>query len=214
MKKITLIAFALLVTLAVSGQRIINDSLRVESNSYLKGNLKLLSSKTFTLGNSSLTTSKFITPAIRVSDSLYIGLNSYIGYYSPSGLHANSRIRPANGSMTFTFTTDAGAGGTLYVGYSSSKWHIGVAENNVWDLGSSSERFKDGYFSGVAYAGKAQFGKGVVNKIMIDSTTITFSGKDTTGLGSTANVGKMLYYNGHFYGLKAGAPPTWIQLDN
>lgn len=37
---------------------------------------------------------------------------------------------------------------------------------------------------------------------------------DTTGVGSTANVGTMMYYNGHFYGLKAGLPPTWVQLDN
>lgn len=37
---------------------------------------------------------------------------------------------------------------------------------------------------------------------------------DTTGMGSTANIGMMMYYNGHFYGLKGGTPPTWVQLDN
>lgn len=36
---------------------------------------------------------------------------------------------------------------------------------------------------------------------------------DTTGVGSTANIGTMMYYDGHFYGLIAGAPPTWNQLD-
>jgi hypothetical protein len=41
-----------------------------------------------------------------------------------------------------------------------------------------------------------------------------YLGKDTTGIGSTANIGTQLYYNGHFYGLIAGEPPTWKQLDN
>ena len=41
-----------------------------------------------------------------------------------------------------------------------------------------------------------------------------FLGKDTTGIGSTANIGTTLYYNGHFYGLIAGEPPVWKQLDN
>ena len=41
-----------------------------------------------------------------------------------------------------------------------------------------------------------------------------YLGKDTTGIGSTANIGTTLYYNGHFYGLIAGTPPVWKQLDN
>jgi hypothetical protein len=41
-----------------------------------------------------------------------------------------------------------------------------------------------------------------------------YLGKDTTGIGSTANIGTTLYYNGHFYGLIESTPPSWKQLDN
>ena len=37
---------------------------------------------------------------------------------------------------------------------------------------------------------------------------------DTTGTGSTANIGALIYYNGHIYCLTAGSPPAWKQLDN
>jgi hypothetical protein len=40
------------------------------------------------------------------------------------------------------------------------------------------------------------------------------TGTDTAGIGSTATIGTIMYFNGHFYGLKAGTPPTWTQLDN
>ena len=43
---------------------------------------------------------------------------------------------------------------------------------------------------------------------------VMMDGKDTSGVGSTAKIGIMQYYNGHFYGLIAGSPPLWKQLDN
>ena len=43
---------------------------------------------------------------------------------------------------------------------------------------------------------------------------IMLDGKDTTGVGATSKVGTIQYYNGNFYGLKAGTPPTWVQLNN
>ena len=43
---------------------------------------------------------------------------------------------------------------------------------------------------------------------------IMLDGTDTTGVGSSAKVGTIQYYNGNFYGLKAGTPPTWVQLNN
>ena len=52
------------------------------------------------------------------------------------------------------------------------------------------------------------------------TTTITITpkvkyvGTDTTGHGSTENVGLQMYFNGHFYGVIAGEPPIWKQLDN
>ena len=62
------------------------------------------------------------------------------------------------------------------------------------------------------------------NQIMLGDANITetilraprISTNDTTGLGSTAHIGMMVYQSsaGHFYGLKGGAPPTWVQLDN
>jgi len=55
---------------------------------------------------------------------------------------------------------------------------------------------------------------GVVTYTQIDSTRMYLSGHDTTGVGSTANVGTIKYYNGHFYGLIPGTPPLWKQLDN
>jgi len=59
---------------------------------------------------------------------------------------------------------------------------------------------------------------GVIAYATIDSTKMIApkfiaTATDTTGVGSTANVGSMMYYNGHFYGLVAGSPPAWKQLD-
>ncbi|MCK9220206.1 MAG: hypothetical protein M0P47_09180 [Bacteroidales bacterium] len=52
------------------------------------------------------------------------------------------------------------------------------------------------------------------------STTVTVltpkiqcSGTDTTGHGSTANLGTIMFYNGNFYGLIAGDPPSWAKLN-
>jgi len=60
---------------------------------------------------------------------------------------------------------------------------------------------------------------GVVAYTEIDSTkvkskAIQMIAGDTTGSGSTANIGRIHYYNGHFYGLIAGSPPAWKQIDN
>ena len=43
---------------------------------------------------------------------------------------------------------------------------------------------------------------------------IMLDGTDTTGVGATSKVGTIQYFNGNFYGLKAGTPPTWVQLNN
>lgn len=63
------------------------------------------------------------------------------------------------------------------------------------------------------------FQSGVITQTIIDSTRIAtqklkLTGTDTTGLGGTPNIGRMMYYNGHFYGVVAGVPPAWVQLDN
>lgn len=43
---------------------------------------------------------------------------------------------------------------------------------------------------------------------------IKLTAGDTTGIGSTANVPMIMYFNGHFYGLIGGTPPTWEKLNN
>ncbi len=50
---------------------------------------------------------------------------------------------------------------------------------------------------------------------ILGSGAVRMALQDTTGIGSTANVGCLpIYKNGHYYGLVAGTPPTWKQLDN
>lgn len=48
----------------------------------------------------------------------------------------------------------------------------------------------------------------------VEQEVMKLTATDTTGIGSTANIGTMMYFDGHFYGLIAGTPPTWAQLDN
>jgi len=48
------------------------------------------------------------------------------------------------------------------------------------------------------------------------ATRIQLIAGDTTGVGSTAAIGTIVYKtsDAHFYGLKGGTPPTWVQLEN
>lgn len=56
---------------------------------------------------------------------------------------------------------------------------------------------------------------GVNTYSKLDSIALKLASEaDTTGKGSSASVGKVMYYDGHFYGLIKGSPPEWKQLDN
>jgi hypothetical protein len=80
-----------------------------------------------------------------------------------------------------------------------------VHGNGVYGISSLSYA---GYFDG-----KAKVKDSIITP-RLNAKKIGVIPTDTSGVGSTANIGMIMYYNGNFYGLKAGSPPTWVQLNN
>lgn len=141
-------------------------------------------------------------------------------------------------TKTLTTTGDISATGAITsVGafYADSSGYFGDDKTNNWNrwfyqqVGSPASRLMLEHLGDISVQDKA--GNGQVLAIQRDTTESTVkinipnvkkvtammvktTATDTAGVGSTANIGTIMYYNGHFYGLKAGVPPTWVALDN
>jgi hypothetical protein len=112
-----------------------------------------------------------------------------------------------------------------------------ASQEPMWYLQSANNGSKGIFYLGYADRSSGIIMTGMTDVMVVDQTSVTLGttigtgvhtlhagnvsspkikqvATDTAGIGSTANVGTMMYFNGHFYGLKAGTPPTWVQLDN
>ena len=161
------------------------------------------------------------------NDSLV--LNSKIAFKSPIGyVNARSAAFPVTNYANIYLNGNAGSA-QVYAGYNGGGGFDNSTVNQTlapsvgavsWLFSSGVGTYKyqmdkSGLYPTIYTAGDYQhLGTTLYPWNAIHTKRVSLPATDTTGIGSTANVGTMMYYNGHFYGLKPGSPPVWVQLDN
>jgi hypothetical protein len=153
-------------------------------------------------GGNLVTTGNLSVTGIGATASLTVtGSHTVTGYLNPQGpVYADSSLYfgcdYSNTWMRFFYQQ---------VGMPRSR---GVIEN----MADYYIQAKDGLSQVLAIQRDTSLTESGVNHLNVVKQV--YLGKDTTGIGSTANIGTTLYYNGHFYGLIESTPPSWKQLDN
>lgn len=149
-----------------------------------------------TLYQSKIAVSKVTTMAYLLADTTRykVASTAWIsGAVAATTITASSTlsVTGATSLAALTSTGTANMAGALNVGTSNNKFTVAAATGNT------------------AIAGVLTAAKVTAPKLVTTAT-------DTTGVGLIAAIGTIMYYNGHFYGCKAGTSTAtvWTQLDN
>ena len=119
-----------------------------------------------------------------------------------NSITGNLAVSGTAGTGTLTVTGDASATGNV----TAETVNTGQGDYELYAMDQDVSTTSSPSFSNLT--------AGTVTSTITITPKIKYVGTDTTGVGSTANIGTTMLFDGHLYIVVDGTPPTWKQLDN
>ena len=154
------------------------------------------------IGTTNPSSQLHVSGSIRTDNNVYFGGAGYI---------TNTALAFSSNGVVSLSNVNTSANSALSLGtYNLERMRI--TPTGLIGIGTTSPTTALQVSGGAIKTGVTAYSQ--LDSLRLYTPKVQFKGTDTTGVGSTANIGHIMYYNGHFYGLIAGTPPIWKQLDN